>query len=51
MVRMQRVGMWLLVEDNQQCGGSMSPLLASTGATSPGRTPQDEAGKAQLSQR
>jgi hypothetical protein len=23
MVRMQRVGMWLLVEDNQQCGGSM----------------------------
>jgi hypothetical protein len=23
MVRMQRVGIWLLVEDNQQCGGSM----------------------------
>jgi hypothetical protein len=22
MVRMQRVGIWLLVEDNQQCGGS-----------------------------
>jgi hypothetical protein len=23
MVRMQRVGIWLLVEDNEQCGGSM----------------------------
>jgi len=23
LVRMQRVGVWLLVEDNQQCGGSM----------------------------
>ena len=23
MVRMQRVGIWLLVEDNMQCGGSM----------------------------
>ena len=23
LVRMQRVGLWLLVEDNQQCGGSM----------------------------
>jgi hypothetical protein len=23
LVRMQRVGAWLLVEDNMQCGGSM----------------------------
>ena len=22
-VRMQRIGAWLLVEDNQRCGGSM----------------------------
>ena len=23
LVRLQRVGVWLLVEDNMQCGGSM----------------------------
>jgi hypothetical protein len=34
-----------------ECGGSMVTLLASTGATGPGRNRQDEARKAQLSQR
>ncbi len=28
MMRIQRAGIWLLIEDNQQCGGSM---VTSTG--------------------
>jgi len=48
MMRIQRTGIWLLIEDNQQCGGSMVTSAGLTGATIPGTRKRE---KPQLSQR
>jgi hypothetical protein len=38
IVRIQRVGTWLLVEDNQQCGGSMATFTGLYRRNQPGGT-------------